>query len=522
MTPVDPPRILPQLLSWQAALRGSRPACTFNGRTQSYAELNAHANQVAHGLLAGRLSPEARVGVLAKNSDLFVEIMFGVMKAGAVFLPVNWRLAAPEIRYILEHGQVEWLFVEPEFSDLAEAARDGLSGAARILVMDPPQAGLDAYTAWRDAQSDRDPGCALGPDDVVLQMYTSGTTGLPKGVQLTNENFASSIDCNARPEAQAIAPDATVFSSAPFFHLNGVIPMTRALHAGARLLTVTQFRADEAVELMVSERVTRAGMAPAMIQMCLQVPGVEDRTFPDLKLITYGGSPISEAVLVRAMKVFGCGFSQSYGMTEACGAVVNMTPGEHLAGGSRLQACGRPLPGAEVQVVDAHGRPCPPREVGEVVIRGPMVMKGYWRDPEATARTIRDGWLHSGDAGYVDEDGFLHISDRIKEMIVSGAENVYPAEVENAVAHHPAVADVAVIGVPDERWGEAVKALVVLRPGAEATPQSIIAEARRHIAGYKLPKSVDFVGEIPRNATGKILRRDLRAPYWEGAARQVN
>ena len=274
--------------------------------------------------------------------------------------------------------------------------------------------------------------------------------------------------------------------------------------------------------MLISERVTRAGMAPAMIQMCLDVPGVEEMAFPDLKLITYGGSPITETVLTRAMAIFGCGFSQSYGMTESSGAVVNMTPAEHQGPGARLQACGRPMPGVDVLVVAPDGRPCAAGAIGEIVIRGPMVMKGYWRDPEATARTIVDGWLHSGDAGYFDADGFLHISDRIKEMIVSGAENVYPAEVENAVFHHPGVADVAVIGVPDPRWGEAVKALVVLKPGHATTPDEIIAHTRRHIAGYKLPKTVDFVSEIPRNASGKILRRELREPFWAGATRQVN
>ncbi|OJX28006.1 MAG: hypothetical protein BGO74_11920 [Burkholderiales bacterium 68-12] len=403
----------------------------------------------------------------------------------------------------------------------ANKVQGALCGARRVLVMgedgDPP-----AYAGWRDRHPAEEPDLAHRPDDVVLQMYTSGTTGLPKGVQLTNENFASSIEITARPPSQHIAPEHTVFSTAPFFHLNGVIPMTRSLHAGSRLLTVVQFRPADALELFVSERVTRAGMAPAMIQMCLEVPGVEDMAFPDLKLITYGGSPISEAVLARAMAVFGCGFSQSYGMTEACGPVVNMPPEDHRRGGALLQACGRPLEGAEVKVVDPQGRECPARRVGEVLIRGPMVMKGYWRDPDATGRTIVDGWLHSGDAGYFDEEGYLYISDRIKEMIVSGAENIYPAEVENAVFHHPAVADVAVIGVPDERWGEAVKALVVLKPGASASAGEIIDHTRTRLAGYKLPKSVDFIEAIPRNATGKILRRDLRAPYWAGAVRQVN
>jgi len=514
--------LLAELIAWQARERPHAGAITFEGRTQSYGQLNAHASRVAQGLLAGGFTPDARIATLAKNSDTFVEIMLGAMKAGAVFMPINWRLTAVEIDYILRHGQVEYLFVEPEFATMAFKLRDAMSGPKTIIVMAEESSDAEAYTIWRDRQSSDDPRLKHAPDDVVVQMYTSGTTGLPKGVQLTNANFAASIAANASGVDQHIEPHYTVFSPSPFFHLNGVVPASRSLHAGSRLLTVVQFRPEEVVSMFISERVTRAGMAPAMIQMCLDVPGVDQLEFPDLKIITYGGSPISETVLARAIKVFKCGFSQSYGMTEACGAVVNMSPADHLEGGTRLTACGKALKGAQVRVVKPSGADCAAHEVGEVVIRGDMVMKGYWRDPEATARTIVDGWLHTGDAGYYDEDGFLHISDRIKEMIVSGAENIYPAEVENAIFHNPDVADVAVIGVPDERWGEAVKALVVLKPGAKANGDDIIAHARTFIAGYKIPKSVEFRDEIPRNATGKIMRRELREPYWVGATRQVN
>lgn len=511
-----------ELIAWQAQERPRSRAISFEGRTQTYSELNARACRVAQGLLAGGFDDDARIATLTKNSDSFVEIMLGAMKARAVFMPINWRLAAVEIEYILRHGNVQYLFVEPEFAPVALQLRDALSGPKTIIVIGGESREAEPYAAWRDRQSADDPALSHQPSDVVLQMYTSGTTGLPKGVQLTNANFAASIAANASGADQHIDPDYTVFSPSPFFHLNGIIPMSRSLHAGARLLTVVQFRPDEAVRTFVRERVTRAGMAPAMIQMCLDVPGIHEMEFPDLKIITYGGSPISEAVLTRAIKIFKCGFSQSYGMTEACGAVVNLSPADHLAGGARLTACGKPLKGAEVRVVKPDGRDCAPHEVGEVIVRGPMVMKGYWRDPEATARTIVDGWLHTGDAGYHDELGYLHISDRIKEMIVSGAENIYPAEVENAIFHNPNVADVAVIGVPDPKWGEAVKALVVLKPGAVTTADEIIAHARNFIAGYKAPKSVEFRDAIPRNASGKIMRRQLREPYWAGAARQVN
>ncbi len=513
--------LLAELIAWQARIRPNAGAITFEGRTQTFAQLNANACRVAQGLLADGFSPDARIATLTKNSDAFVELMLGAMKARAAFMPVNWRLAAPEVEYILHHGQVEHLFVEPEFLPMAIALRAALSGPKQIVVVGEGDSA-ESYAAWRNRRDASEPAIAHAPDDVVMQLYTSGTTGLPKGVQLTNANFAASIAANARAGDQEIKPGYTVFSPSPFFHLNGIVPATRSLHAGARFLIVTQFRPEEAVRTFIKERVTRAGMAPAMIQMCLEVPGVDEMAFPDLKLITYGGSPISETVLARAIEVFKCGFAQSYGMTEACGAVVNMSPAEHLEGGARLRSCGKPLEGVDVRVARPGGAACAPGEVGEVLIRGDMVMHGYWRDADATARTIVDGWLHSGDAGYLDEEGFLYISDRIKEMIVSGAENIYPAEVENALFRDSNIADVAVIGVPDDKWGEAVKALVVLKPGCTASAEEIIQNARAHVAGYKAPKSVEFRTEIPRNASGKIMRRELRAPYWAGATRQVN
>jgi fatty-acyl-CoA synthase len=237
----------------------------------------------------------------------------------------------------------------------------------------------------------------------------------------------------------------------------------------------------------------------------------------------YGASPIAEALLAQAQATFaGCGFTQLYGLTETVGAATALQPADHIAEKGLLRSCGKPYPGIDVKTVDSAGRPTQAGEVGEIVIRGDVVMKGYWNKPEATAAAIRDGWFYTGDAGFFDADGFLYIHDRVKDMIVSGGENIYPAEVENAVFGHPDVADVAVIGVPDDKWGEAVKAIVVLRPGASATAADVIAFARTRIAGYKVPKSVDFIAALPRNPSGMILRRELREPYWAGKQRRVN
>lgn len=509
------------VLRLQGRARPDAIACRFEGADLTYGELDKRASQVALGLIAAGCRPGARVAVLSKNSAAYVEILGGTLKSGTVLLALNWRLAAPEMAYILDHGEAVALFVEAEFAPLAAQIRDKLRGPALVVVIGGEGAGAKPYAAWRDAQIAEDPKLGGHPDDVFVQMYTSGTTGLPKGVQLTHANYTTCFDAMSRLEWNVAGPDDVLFAPAPFFHVNGLNAVLRSIDAGARLLTADQFRPPQIVEMFERERVTRAAMAPAMIQMCLEVPGVEARDFSAIRLITYGGSPISETVLKRAREVFRCDFAQGYGMTEATGPVAMLSPDDHRDD-SKLLACGRPLPGIGVKVVRPDGGLCAPREVGEVLATTPSLTPGYWRDPDATARTIVDGWLHTGDAGYFDEDGYLYIHDRVTEMIVSGGENIYPAEVENALAKDPDIADAAVIGVPDDKWGEAVKAVVVLRPGAAADEAAIIGRVRQHLAGYKAPKSIDFTDAIPRNPAGKILRRDLRQPYWAGRTRAVS
>jgi fatty-acyl-CoA synthase len=261
---------------------------------------------------------------------------------------------------------------------------------------------------------------------------------------------------------------------------------------------------------------------PAVILFLTQQPNVREIDFSSLKMISYGASPIAADLLLAAKKIMGCDFMQVYGLTETTGGGTTLAPEDHDPARGKLRSCGKPSPGHDIRVVDADNRALPAGDVGEIQIRAPNVMKGYWNKADASAKALEGGWFRTGDAGYFDKDGYLYIHDRVKDMIVSGGENIYPAEVENAIFGHPAVADVAVIGVPDEKWGEAVKAIIVRKPGVAADASDIIAYARDRIAGYKLPKSVDFVDALPRNPTGKILRRELRAPYWEGRARQVN
>ena len=307
----------------------------------------------------------------------------------------------------------------------------------------------------------------------------------------------------------------------PFFHVAGVNIAVIAMASGARTAIVKDLLPDLVLDLIQTERVNYAFLAPAIILMLMHAPRMATADLSSMKVLSYGASPISDDLLMKAKARFRCDFVQFYGMTETTGAGAYLPPEAHDPAKGKLRSCGFPRPGVQVKIVDGNGEEVPPGAVGEVVIKSPVVMKGYWNKPEATAAAVRDGWMHTGDAAWRDEDGYFYIYDRVKDMIVTGGENVYPAEVENAIAGHPDVADVAVIGVPDEQWGEVVKAIVVARPGATPDPSGVIAWSRERIAKYKVPKSVDFVEAIPRNITGKILRRELRKPYWEGRDRMV-
>ena len=389
----------------------------------------------------------------------------------------------------------------------------------RLIGVGGARPGFDSYEGLREPATSPPP-VDLADDDDVLQMYTSGTTGLPKGVRLNNRNYAAFLRLRTQVEGFNYSPDDTVLIVMPLFHVAGTNISFAGLAAGGRVILLPDFKPAEALRLIEQEKVAHVFLVPAMINMLLQAPEIETADLSSLKTVAYGASPIGEAVLAKAKAIFGCGFIQFYGMTESTGAGAYLAPEAHQ--GELLRSCGRCWPEMGLRILTEAGEDAGVGEIGEIAIQGEMVMAGYWNRPEATADTVTaDGWLKTGDAGYRDENGFFFVHDRVKDMIVSGGENVYPAEVENAIMGCPGVADAAVIGVPDERWGEAVKAIVVASPGAAPDPDAVIAWARQRIAAFKAPKSVDFIEALPRNASGKVLRRELRKPYWEGRGRLV-
>jgi long-chain acyl-CoA synthetase len=509
-----------------ARTRPDHIALSFEGRLTTYAESDRRSNQAAQALLAAGAEKGQAIAYLGKNSDHYFELLLGAAKIGAITTPIGWRLSPAEVGYIVEDCASRLLFVGPECVDCAKAALATMTDPPDVIAMEAPGRDYPTYESWRDAQPARDPAIAVAPEDTALLLYTSGTTGRPKGVMLMSANLMRSRKLLS--EAQLTWNEwyegEVNLVAMPVAHIGGTGWGLVGLMNGVKNVVAREFNPMESLDFIEREGVAKMFMVPAALQFVVRQPRAREIDYSRLRHILYGASPMPVALLRECMDVFGCGFCQQYGMTETTGTIVYLPPEDHDPNGNeRMRSAGVPMPGVEIRIQDADGNVLGPRQIGEVATRSAANMKGYWRKHDATKATVdKDGWLRTGDAGFLDEDGYLYIQDRIKDMIISGAENIYPAEVENAIHGHPHVADVAVIGVPDDTWGEAVKAIVVPKPGVTPDASDIIDYARARIAHYKAPKSVDFADALPRNAAGKILRRQLREPYWAGKEKRVN
>ena len=508
----------------QARRHGERPMITYGARTITWREMDERSSRVAQGFLATGLPEQSRVAFLDKNGPEYFEVLLGGGKANVVNVAVNWRLTPAEMAYVINDAAARLLIVGPDFVKHLDELEGQLKSVERILVIGG-HARHEAYDAWVARQRAEDPRRPVAPADVAMQLYTSGTTGLPKGAMLTNASLGTLLP-HVGPWWQFDGTSVNLVCM-PLFHIGGSGWALVGMGVGAHTILAREFVPAEILAILERHRVTNALFVPAMLQFLTLVPGAAERDYRALRSIVYGASPITNEVLVRAMNMFRCPFVQVYGLTETTGAITQLPAEDHATEGPRarlLRSAGKPFPWVDLRIVDpASGQACPPGEVGEVWTRSVQNFKGYWGREDETAHTLgADGWLRTGDAGFLDTAGYLFLTDRLKDMIISGGENVYPAEVENVLSDHPAVADVAVIGVPDERWGETVKAVVVRKPGATAESHEIIAFARQRLAHFKCPTSVDFVESLPRNPSGKILKRELREPYWQGRARRIN
>jgi len=510
---------LTQALRRAAQIYPNRTSTVFGERRRSWAETQNRVARLAGGLDSLGIKPGDRVAVIALNSDRYLEAVYALLWAGCAVVPGNTRWAPAEHAYALQDSSPSLLIVDAQFVDMARKL-PGFDPAKTIFMGDDAPADLVSFEKLI-ADNKPLPERSGEGDALAVIAYTGGTTGWPKGVMLSHRNMAMAYLTFAL--SCPYEPGLVFLHSAPMFHMAGLSSILSYTTAGATHVILPGFDPAVVVNAIVAEKVNMALLVPTMIDFVDRYLQAKPADMSSLRKVIYGASPISEALLKRAMKSLpNARLYQGYGQTECAGGVVVLEPEFHLGADARLRAAGRPTPGTDIRIVDEQMNELPRGKTGELAIHGPTVMLGYWRKPEQTAAAIVDGWLRTGDAGYMDEDGFIFLVDRVKDMIVSGGENVYSAEVENALAQHPAVLECAVIGVPSDKWGEEVHAIVRLREGYKATEEELTAHVGELIAGYKRPRSFTFRTEpLPLSAVGKVLKVALRKPFWEGHARRV-
>ena len=508
---------------WRGNPRGT--AYVMDERRYSFTEIGELSCRIANGLLAAGFGREAKGAVWAANDPIAWTCTLGLWRAGMAWIPVNPRSAAEENFFILDAFDCEAIFFQKMFAPYVDGLRPKLPKVKLWVCIDDEHPNAPALASWVKDQPATRPEVACAMDDVAMVSPTGGTTGMPKGVMNTHrsaQTFVAQYMIMVHYRADELPVN---LMAAPMTHTAGLLAMPCTARGGT---VVVLTKPDPAMLLaaIAKHRVTEFFLPPTVIYRLLDIPGIEKCDFSSLRYLLYGAAPMSVEKLKKAIEVFGPVMMGGYGQTEAPASISNLRPEEHfvngkLASDDRLSSVGRPNPLIRVEILGANNQPVAQGETGEICVRGDLVMKGYYKQPEKTAETIIDGWLHTGDVGHLDAEGYLHITDRKKDMIISGGFNVYPSEVEQVIWSHPAVQDCAVIGVPDEKWGEAVKAVVELNAGHSATAEQLIALCKEKLGSVKAPKTVDFVAALPRSAAGKVLKKDLRQRYWAGRERKI-
>jgi acyl-CoA synthetase (AMP-forming)/AMP-acid ligase II len=496
------------VLAHHAMRAPDSPICSFGDEVVTYAQMAERSSALAAGLHAHGVGSGDVVGLLSYNCIEFLEAIFAANYLGAIAMPINYRLAAPEVRYILEHSEARALVCDASLVELANDATRGMEGALlRTCIAGPAPAGWDALRDLRQPDDVPPPARAAG-DDVHRLMYTSGTTGRPKGVMLTHANLAWKN--LAHLVEFGITSADLGLACGPLYHVGALdLTTTTLIAAGAHVIIHRAFDAAAVVDEIERSRVSTVWFAPAMVKDIMALPDVEQRDLTSVRLVINGGEKMPIPLIERIQRVFpSAWFADAYGLTETVSGDTFLDRDNIV---TKLGSVGRPCLFLELDVWDEARRSLPPGERGEVVLRGPKVFKGYWRDPEATATAFAGGWFHTGDIGVRDDDGYLWIVDRLKDMILSGGENIAGSEVERVLYEHDAVLEVAVVGRPDERWGEVPVAFVVLKADATASRDELVEHCRGQLARFKVPKDVLFLDALPRNPSGKVLKRELRA-----------
>ena len=517
---------LTQSVHRNAQIRGNRIATECAGRKHTWSEFKDRIARFAGGLKALGVQEGDRVAILSLNSDRYFEYYFGVPWSGACTVPLNVRWSAHENAYSLKDAGAKVLVVDDAFAKMVPALIQKEVPLNHVIYIGD-QVTPDGMINYEKLLSNHDPieDTYRKNDDLAGIFYTGGTTGFPKGVMLTHTNLWTSAVSLVM--SLPMDQESRLLHVAPMFHLADTAVTMAGMVSGSTHVFIPMFEPAATVKALSQSQITHVVMVPVMIQMVINHPSIKGADMSNLQFVLYGGAPISEAVLVKAMDTLpNTQFSQGYGQTELAPLATMLGPDYHVTEGpkaGKLKSAGIALPCTEVRIVDKNDQECARGGIGEIIVRGPNAMTGYWNKPDETAVSLRNGWVYTGDAGYMDEEGFVFLVDRVKDMIVSGGENVYSAEVENAVMNHPAVEQVVVVGIPSEEWGEQVHAEIILKEGQSATPEEIIANTKEYIANYKCPRSITFRSEpFPLSGAGKLLKRDVRAPYWEGKTRQIN
>ena len=514
---------LDELLARSARKFPNKTAVVFEGTRLTYKEVDERANAIANSLVRMGVQRGDRVTLIADNTYEWIEMYFAPAKAGATFAPVNASAPAREMEYVLNYVAPKVLIFQPRWIDMIQSMKDRLPSVQSYVLMGADVPGMESYERLIEEGSKEEPGIEPDPLDIALIIFTGGTTGMPRGAMHTHRGCVYSVHSMAIDVRQNY--NDVEMHVTPIYHTAMAAQIICSTFLGNKHVLARKFDPETVLNLIEKEGITCGFVVPTIINMLLQVPDLQKYDLSSLRALYYGGAPMPIKLLEQALKTIPCGFIQFYGQTEGF-LYATLPPEDHVVEGPpekvrKSRAAGRALVNYELRVVDGEDRDVPVGEVGEIVVRGPTMTAGYWDRPDETAEVIRNGWLHTGDLARMDEDGYIYVVERKKDMIISGGKNIYCPEVEEVLYRHPAVLEATVFGIPDDYWGEAVKAAVALKPGKEVTEEELIEFCAQSISGWKKPKSVDFLKELPKSPTGKIIKRVLRDKYWEGAEKKI-
>jgi len=502
-----------------------REAYVYGNTRTTFSQYNARVNRLIHALQKTGINRGETIGILSLNCSQFADVNGAAMKGGFIGSPFNTRLTASELEYIINYSETRILFLGPEFVEMINSARSVIPRIEHYILLEGSVPGMFSLEDYLSTGSDIEPDVKVTEDDLMYIIYTSGTTGIPRGALYDQKRLMD--DAITFTRVHELREGDKHLQITPMFHVAGNTWFRTMMLVGLCNVIMKNFNPVETLRLIEKEKITHAMAVPTQFVSIMNVPDFKKYDISSMKEWHYGGSPMPVEVMKRVIAEFGPKITEGYGQSESGPAITHLTKEECSIEGKTeeeqkiLLSAGRPHIGVQVRIVDDQDNDLKEGEIGEIIVNSKHTMKEYWKKPEETEKTLANGWLHTGDMGYYDSNGYVYIADRKKDMIISGGENVYPREVEEILYKHPAIAEAAVIGIPDDYWVEKVHAIIVLKEAASATPEEITVFCRKYIAGYKVPKSFEFVESLPKNASGKILKKELRNKYWKGHSRKI-